>query len=143
MKSWWNKYKFFVLGIWAIAAFVGLYGYREYNRGLPDTHSLKSAFTINASEFAKQFEADESKATSQYADKTISVEGIVASVYTTDSSASVLLNDEGSMASVMCQFVATDVPEIKKLNRGDIVTIKGICSGYLMDVVLERCVIEK
>jgi hypothetical protein len=29
----------------------------------------------------------------------------------------------------------------RKLKKGDTVTIKGICTGRIMDIVLDRCVI--
>jgi hypothetical protein len=143
MRKWWKRYKFLMLGILMVAAIMAIYAYREYNRGLPDTHHLEPAFKLDEAEFVRQFEADESKANTRFADKTISVQGIVGAVHVTDSSTSIYLNDGSSMASVMCQFEKKNIGEAKNLKRGDHVTIKGICSGYLMDVILVRCVLER
>jgi hypothetical protein len=33
--------------------------------------------------------------------------------------------------------------DIKDLKQGDTVTVKGICSGLLLDVILTRCVVVK
>jgi hypothetical protein len=143
VKNWWKRYKFFVLGIFIIAAMAGLYAYREYNRGLPDTHKLESVFKVKAAEFVGQFESDESKATTQYADKIISVQGIVGAIQATDTTTTIFLNDGSSIASVICQFEKKNIWEVKNIRRGDHVRIKGICSGFLMDVILVQCVVER
>ena len=142
MKKSAKKYRFFLVAALFMAVIVGLYGYGEYNRSLPDTHYLEPAFTLETSTFIKQFETDESKANAKYADKTISVHGIVHAIQTTDTTATVFLNDGYSGTSVVCQFGRESNEETKDLKKGDLVTIKGICSGYLMDVVMVRCVLD-
>ena len=82
------------------------------------------------------------EAAARYIDKSISVRGIVAYTNVTDTSATVYLNGS-SAASVICEFQKDSYTEPQKLKEGDLVTIKGICSGYLMDVVMVRCVIDE
>jgi hypothetical protein len=142
MKKSPKKYRFFLVAALFMAVIVGLYGYGEYNRSLPDTHYLEPAFRLEASTFIKQFETDESKASARYADQTISVHGVAHAIQTTDTTATVFLNDGYSGSSVVCQFDRESNQEIKDLKKGDPVTIKGICSGYLMDVVMVRCVLD-
>jgi hypothetical protein len=52
------------------------------------------------------------------------------------------LNDGYPGTSVVCQFGRESNEETKDLKKGDLVTIEGICSGYLMDVVMVRCVLD-
>ena len=142
MKKRVKKYRIFLVGAFFITVFVGLYGFGEYNRSLPDTHYLTPAFRLEASTFIKQFETDESKANAKYADKTISVHGVAHTIQTTDTTATVFVNDGYSNTSVICQFGRENNEEIRDLKKGELVTIKGICSGYLMDVVMVRCVLD-
>jgi hypothetical protein len=142
MKKRAKKYRFFLIAAFFMTVIGGLYGYGEYNRSLPDTHYLEPAFRLEASTFIKQFETDESKADANYADKTISVHGVAHTIQTTDTTATVFLNDGYSGTSVVCQFGRESNEEIKDLKKGDLVTIKGICSGYLMDVVMVHCVLD-
>ncbi len=142
MKKRTKKYRFFLVAAFSVTVIVGLYGYREYNRSLPDTHNLEPAFQLEASTFIKQFETDESKANAKYADKTISVHGVVHTIQTTDTTATIFLNDGHSGTSVVCQFGRENNEEVKDVKKGDPVTIKGICSGYLMDAVMVRCVLD-
>jgi len=140
-KKWRNR--FFALASLIILATIAGFGYNEYNRSLPDTHYLEPAFELQASEFATEFETNEPKANAQYLDKPVSVRGIVDVLQKTDTSAVVFLNDGNSNASVMCLFGEKNVEETKKLKRGDSIIIKGICTGYLMDVVMVRCILDK
>src|SRR5258705_3243933 len=142
MKNWLKKYRFFLVGGLSIVVIGIICGVKEYNRRLADTHQLNAAFHSKADDFLRQFEAEESMATKQYAGKVISVQGLVGSVQITDTSGTVFLNEGTSMSSVMCQFDKKNFQEILELQKGESITIKGICSGYLMDVVMVRCVLE-
>ena len=136
-----TKYQITILfgsGILAVAA---TYGFNEYNRKLSDTRQLKAAFQIDAVDFVRQFELDGSSATTQYSDKVIDVQGFVSSMDVTDTSGTVFLHGSNSKSSVMCQFGQKTFQEIKELRIGERVIIKGICTGYLMDVVMVRCVL--
>jgi hypothetical protein len=141
MIEWWMKYRLLVFLIVALCAAGGIYGYRQYNRRAPDTHELKPAFFINARELIQNFQTNEAKAGARYADKTISLNGIVYLVQDVDTAATVILNDGSALSSVICQFDKENVWEVKDLKEGDKITIKGICTGYLMDVIMIRCVV--
>jgi tRNA_anti-like len=125
----------------AILAAAGTYGLNEYNRKHPDTHQLNAAFKVDAVDLVSLFEADASTATKQYADKVIDVHGFVSGIQVTDTSGTVFLKGGTSSSSVMCQFDQKALREITQVRNGELVTIKGICSGYLMDVVMVRCIV--
>jgi hypothetical protein len=126
----------------SIAVIACIYGYKQYSRTLPDTNKLQAAFNLTASDLLRQFEIDEAKATAQYSGQVISVQGIVGSVQATDSSGTIFLNEGNSLTSVMCQFDKKNFQDMLGLQKGELITIKGICSGYLMDVIMVRCVFE-
>jgi len=143
MKKKSRKYRFFTLAAFSITVIAVLYGYREFNRTLPSTRDLEPAFRLDASNFVKQFENNESNANAKFVDQAIGVHGLAHTVQITDTTAVVLLNDGYSNTSVVCQFESESIEDIKRLKKGDEVTIKGICSGYLVDVVMVRCVLDK
>jgi len=143
MIEWWIKYKLLVFLLLMLCAAGGIYGYRQYNRKSPDTHHLRPAFFVSARDFIKHFQSNETKASAKYADKTISVNGIIYVVQDVDTAATVILNDGSSISSIICQFEKENVREVQNLKEGDKVTIKGICTGYLMDVVMVRCVVDR
>ena len=141
MKKWINRYRLFVFVGLGILAAAGTYGFNEFNRKHPDTHQLNAAFKVEAVDLVRLFEADASTSTKQYADKVIDVHGFVSTIQVTDTSGTVFLKGETSLSSVMCQCDQKAVREVTQLRNGELVTIKGICSGYLMDVVMVRCIV--
>ena len=143
MKKWIRRYQIVVLVVSGILAFAVTYGFKEYNRTLADTQHLKADFQIDAVDFVREFETAESLATTQYSDKVINVRGFVISMEVTDTSGTVFLNGGSSQSSVMCQFDQKNFQNIKELRIGERVIIKGVCSGYLMDVVMMRCVLTE
>jgi len=142
MKKLWKKHRVVVTMAVIIVVITGIYGYKEYTRKLPDTHTLKATFKLTAGDLLRQFEADEFKATAQYSDRVIMVQGIIGSIQTSDFGGTIFLNNENSITSVICQFDQKDFKEIPEMHKGESISIKGICSGYLMEVVMVRCVIE-
>jgi hypothetical protein len=121
---------FFLLGVYA--------AYRYYNKPHADVEKLKSDFSLSAQELWQQFDQDEKAASEKYVGKILSVSGKVQEIKTDQEGLAILL-EASQMGSINCNMLsAAAQPEI-----GESISIKGICSGYLLDVVMSRCVIEK
>lgn len=118
-----------------------LYGWKEYHRGHMDTAAMKAAYSVAAPALVKAFQDDENKANKQYNDKVINVSGVIVKVEHNDSTQTVQLDGQ-SMGSVICQFELSHSGELKELHPGQSVSIRGICTGMLLDVVLMRCALD-
>ncbi|HEY0677985.1 MAG TPA: hypothetical protein VGD17_06855 [Chitinophagaceae bacterium] len=142
MKEWLKKYR--LIGFAALISIpaVGIYGYQQFNRKPPDMHGLRSSYVIASEDLVSQFDADEKEASAKYSGKVITVVGNVGMVQSTDSSQTVFLNDGISASAVICHFQKNATDKKLMLLEGEKIRIKGVCSGYLMDVVLVRCVVE-
>lgn len=104
--------------------------------------SKKAAFEMNADELLKHFEDDETSANTTYLDKVILVEGPVNSITEDSLVTTVYLKDPDAISGVLCSF-NNSVIDTSKLSIGEVVKIKGLCSGYLLDVVLNKCILVK
>ena len=118
-----------------------IYGWKEFHRRHKETSAMTAAFSVPAPALVKAFQDDENKANKQYNDKVISVSGTIVKVDHNDSTQTVQLDGQ-SMGGVICQFENTHGSDLKTLRSGQSVTIKGICTGMLLDVVLVRCAID-
>jgi hypothetical protein len=109
-----------------------------FNKQHTDLGKTKPDFILTASDLQKAFEKDEAAATAKYVKKIIEVSGIIESVNPgEDKSLSVTLKTESDLSSVICTFQsAGDLPGFK---AGDKITLRGECSGYLTDVLLNNC----
>jgi hypothetical protein len=139
-----KRKKQFVLVALVILLLGGWYAYREYHRRPADLSSMKPVAGMDAVKLAGLYETDESKANALYLGKAIDVTGMIADIQNQqDTLMNILLGDKDAMHRVSCLMNNAYAAEVKKYKPGDIVTIRGICTGYLMDVELNRCVIIK
>jgi hypothetical protein len=117
-----------------------IYGYFEFNREEEVLSDVKSDITISANELLTAFQTDEASANTKYNDKVVEVSGEVIQADGQDGKTIVRLNAGDSMAGVTCELDDKATHKRTEFKQGDQVTFKCTCSGYLMDVVLNRCV---
>ena len=98
----------------------------------------RSDVEITVAMLVQAFESDENSANLMYLDKIVTVTGTVESVTTDPTVISVYLKESDALAGVICSF-DRNATGISSLHNGMQVSIKGICTGYLMDVVMNRC----
>ena len=134
------KIALFVVFFMALAGiFTGLY---LFNLQHKDLKNVKPDFVITAVDLQKEFESDETTANSRYVKKILEVSGTIETVKTgEDKSTNVALKTGSVLGSVICTFQSD--PETSILKVGDNIVIKGECSGFLTDVLLNNCAIVK
>jgi hypothetical protein len=105
-----------------------------------DIKKAKPDFEITATQLQKEFDYDETKASIKYINKIVEVTGTIASIKPEENnSINISLATENRISSVICTCPA--IRDISEYKPGDKVTIRGICSGYLMDVLLNNCAV--
>ena len=87
------------------------------------------------------FQNDENKANTAYLEKIIMVSGKILELTTADGNGVITLDGEGAFGSVICHLSPEENKKLVNLKEGQNISIKGICTGYLMDVILVKCVI--
>jgi hypothetical protein len=122
---------------------VGSVGYYMWNK--PHAEIGEPNFTTTATELSAEFVADETKATEKYVgsmDKMIvvKVSGTIADVKNDTSGVSIELETGDPMNGVSCVLDKFTKQAKTDFKVGEIVTLKGICTGKLTDVVIDRCV---
>jgi hypothetical protein len=117
-----------------------LVGLIMFNKKHPDTAKTRPDFIITAVALQKEFDNNEAAASARYINKILEVNGRIASVTPADSShLNIALKTGSDMSSVICTFPAiSGSPSFKS---GDEITLRGECSGFLMDVLLNNCAI--
>lgn len=116
-----------------IGTLTGIY---LFNKPLESVSSMKSDYTIKASDLLSAFEDDESLANSKYLDKILEVGGRVNKVEHTDGKTTIYLDADNPMSFIIFQLEE----KISTIQAGEVVTLKGVCTGYLMDVVMVRAI---
>jgi hypothetical protein len=135
MRTW----KKIVTGLLLLALAGAGYGWYSYQKAPPDIRKQKAGIEITAVDLLKAFQQDEMASNAKYVDKVLIVAGTVTGIQTDSSgqaTVSLLTNDP--LAAVTCSFYQDD-EGVKKINAGSIARIKGICTGILTDVVINKC----
>lgn len=122
-----------------LGVFGGAYGLYLFNKPSGDVSNKKVDLSITASELVSAYKIDETAANIKYLNKVLGIAGIVKSVKVEEGTQNILLETSDMMSAVSCEM-SKPVAAIKE---GDNINIKGQCAGYLLDVVLTKCVIQK
>ena len=102
-----------------------------------------AAFTVDADSLYGQYQTNEHAADAKYLGKVIEVSGKLTDIQHNGNAEVWILSQQGGGAGgINCQLFAGARPDPEP-KCGDIVTVKGRCTGYLMDVNLVDCVMRK
>ncbi|HEX4852044.1 MAG TPA: hypothetical protein VFV08_14615 [Puia sp.] len=135
-----RKKYFLIAGlIWLVLIGFGLY---FYNKPHTSTANERADVLIEAADLFSQYQQDENAANKKFLDKIILVKGKVADVEHGGKVISVQLEGNISGGGINCSLSPNE-NETKLPAKGSTVSIKGKCSGLLIDVNLVDCVIVK
>jgi hypothetical protein len=118
-----------------------LIGYYIYNKPVASTKNTRAEQTVTASELIAAYEAGEEQANASYLGKVIQVKGVVSSITEEHGKKKVILDTGNPMSMVICEMeTGTDMADI---TTGKETSVKGVCSGYLSDVILVQTTVVK
>jgi hypothetical protein len=133
--------KFFlpVILLWVLA--LGFWAYYVYTKPHESTKNLNADLTINADELYKQYSVNETEADKKYLNKIIKVEGKISEIKI-NGTVQIFVLETQSAGGINCQMSSSEIIKKTGVEKGATVSIKGRCTGFLMDVNLVDCVVE-
>jgi len=119
------------------------WGFYQFMRKPADLKNVKAEYVLNSGELYSAFEKDEAAATAKYSGHIIEITGNVAQVEygSIDSTLNITLRPDDEFSGVICTFSGKDDKNIIKNAIGEQITVRGECSGMLLDVLLNNCVL--
>ena len=127
-----------ILVIAAVGILAFKYTFRESEKSVGSEPAMAS---LSASQLLRTYEENEDSANRLYLGKVISVTGVIYSFSEDSVSISVYLKEPEDFSGVMCVFDKSEI-DPGSLMAGMDASLKGICSGYLFDVILNKCTLE-
>ena len=144
-----NIIRFILLPLLIIIAAASWYVYREYNRTHRDTAFIKPDFTLPATSLLTEFESNEKLGNKKYWDKILEIKGTVKEISQDEKgNYNLALGDTARLSAVRCSVDSIHSNQAAKVKKGELVTVKGICTGFNADellgsdVILIRCVVK-
>jgi len=129
-----------VIAVFAISviSLISLYIFRETETNISNSIAEHK---LSAIELFKKFEEDENQANMLYLGKIIEISGTIISIDQTENHETMLIfRESDEIFGVLCTLAKTDKNK-KKLVVGKKVKLKGVCKGYLSDVIVNNCII--
>lgn len=134
------KRNIIILLIIALASGIGI-AYYQFTKTYTDTDDLKTEASLSSTELYLEFSSDEISAAEKYVGKIIEVSGEIAAIEKGSAGEqNILLAADGQIFGVSCN-VEQNIAHLS-LEKGQSITIKGECSGFLSDVILIRCILK-
>lgn len=99
------------------------------------------AYSLTVQQLVNAFSANEMRADSMYVGAVLELEGRLKEMILNDSTLILLLGDSTQMTGVSCYLNKSQKEKYTSIKRGEIVKVKGICNGMLLDIVMDKCIL--
>jgi tRNA_anti-like len=124
--------------LFAVLIGAALLFYAKWNKPHENIKDL-TGISVSASDLFGAFSENEQLANKTYNGKVIEVTGVVTAIETNqEGKTTVQLQTNDPIFGVNCSM-----EKELAIKQGEIVTMKGICSGFTTDVILIRCYLIK
>jgi hypothetical protein len=131
-----KKVLLLLLALGVIGAGVGYY---LYNKPVASLENKKADVVVTAAQLIADYEMNEQAADERYLGKVVQVTGKIVDMTTAEGKIKINMETPNPIAMIICEMETGVEPGSAK--AGDDIVIKGMCSGYLSDVILVQSTI--
>ena len=135
------KVKKIIIGLLVLGFLGAFFAYKIYNKPHLNVANEKADITIAANKILAEFSSNENTANTKYLDKIVQVEGVVSSAVLDNGIGIITLKTNDDFGSIMCYLTFEESKSMQQIKAGQEIILKGICTGFLMDVVLVKCIV--
>jgi hypothetical protein len=107
-----------------------------------DTAGIKADYTVTAPELIQEFAANDSAANKKYREKIISVNGAASEVEAKSDSTFNIKFADSTGSYIIFSLEKNQFEKVKNIKAGDVITLKGSCSGSVYSEILSTTFIS-
>ncbi len=108
-----------------------------------DMEKASAELNISSKNLVANFINDEERADTMFSGKIVEITGRVKEVTFLNNRNTVILYGQNTSSGIICDFGTNQLEEIKGLIKNQKITVKGVCKGFLKDVVILNCLLMK
>ncbi|CAM1345357.1 OB-fold protein [Tenacibaculum amylolyticum] len=116
--------------------------YFLYNNSLQNIVHKAPEFSLESNELLDAYMTNEMGSEKKYTDKVITVHGTIKEISFFNNRTTIVLNSNIPDAGIICDLDDSQSEKIKHLKENQELYVKGVCKGYLKDVILLNCFID-
>ncbi|MDP9076061.1 MAG: OB-fold putative lipoprotein [Bacteroidota bacterium] len=133
-----NRIVFGILVIIAINVYGGLYFVFQYSKTHHRDAATENAIVIPATQIVNDFHANEKRANLKYLNKVVQISGTVLKQGKDQAkNTTVTIKSGDPFANIFCTLKS----RVNLSRKDSVIVVKGICSGFLSDVILNDAVV--
>ena len=140
------KIKYIIFAVLLAVLVGGGIGLKMFFKPHADINKLEANFKVDAAKLLDEFQKDEASATTKYSEKVLEISGKLAAKSNLANGTNLLILED-EMQGISCQldsvWAAANQSTIQSLESGKLVTVKGVCKGFLMEIKISPAVIVK
>lgn len=102
----------------------------------------KPKVRIHSNKLMSSYIDDEKTAAKFYTDELIEVSGTLKEVSYLNQKTTIILNTDTIDATIICELNDSEIKKTIGLQKNQEILIKGICKGFLKDLILLNCYID-
>ncbi|SNR14069.1 OB-fold protein [Tenacibaculum jejuense] len=133
-----KRYSFLLKSVFLLVLGIFIYQAIFFDKSIKKT---ESEFTISADQLLKEFEQNETQSNKKYTNKIITIYGSVKNISHLNNRRTIILNNTTN-SSIICDLDDKETTNINTIKVNQQLYIKGICKGYLKDVILLNCFLD-
>lgn len=137
------KKTLYILGITLlVAVLAGIFIFMKvYNKPHDNLSKTTPDFVLSVEQIVSDFEKNENQANKKYLDKIVQVEGIITEINAVNGNSVVTIASDNHSKNIVCNMDVVENKKVLALQEGQKIALRGVCAGYLMDVILVRTII--
>lgn len=125
---------FFIIVVFGLIASVYF-----YNKPHLDVENTKADYVLTAQNLIDEYQKNETVTNEKYSESIVQVSGKIMEISTLKGNGVITINDGSLKTSIICHMLTSQNAQTISLKKGQEVVIKGICTGYLLDVIMVKC----
>lgn len=102
---------------------------------------VKPDCTVTSNQLFNDFSENEGQANSKYVGQIVLVKGEIKEIIHSNDEMIILLETDDLFSGISCRLAESEFSKSELLKKSQSIAVKGQCSGKLIDVVLNNCVI--
>lgn len=138
-----NKKSFFFAIIFLLLLLIGTLTFQLLIASENNYNASKVEICIQSNTLIEAFIDDEKKANDLYINKLLQVTGVVKEInFLNDKNTLILQSTNYSDSGIICDIHKSQIKKLTNIKKHQKVILKGICKGFLKDVILLDCYID-
>lgn len=126
----------------SIFACLYIYAFPFFKTSEKNLEKVYSEVLLNSKQLVGSFIKNEKESNELYVDKIIEVVGTVKEVSLLNNKYTILLYSENEKSGIICEIHKSQLEKVISLMKNQKIKVKGICKGFLKDVILLNCYID-